>query len=99
MVSDMPMNAEERACCRIMQNHCEQMGTSASHDCCQKTPPSSHDNALYRHIIHCHPTADVAIWLSASAALNPSPQIAGWVEYAGYSPPESPPAAVSVLRI
>jgi hypothetical protein len=40
MASNVPMNAEERACCRAMKNQCEQMGMAASHGCCQKTPLS-----------------------------------------------------------
>jgi hypothetical protein len=39
VVSNAEMNTEERACCRMMKNQCEQMDNMpASHGCCQKTP-------------------------------------------------------------
>ena len=46
MVPNAQMSTQERACCRMMKNQCGQMGMPASHGCCQKTPPSVHDNAL-----------------------------------------------------
>jgi hypothetical protein len=46
MVPNAEMSTQERACCRMMKNQCGQMGMPVSHGCCQKTPPSVHDNAL-----------------------------------------------------
>lgn len=97
--SDVQMNAEERACCRAMKNQCEQMGMSASHDCCQKTPKSAQDNALDTKAITHHPVAVAVIWLSAAELLNLNPIATGWVEHSDYSPPQSPPTSISVLRI
>ena len=48
MVPGAEMSTQERACCRTMKNQCGQMGMPASHGCCQKAPPSVHDNALAR---------------------------------------------------
>ncbi|MBB5318185.1 hypothetical protein [Tunturibacter empetritectus] len=99
MVSDVQMNAEERACCRTMQNHCEPMGMQASHGCCQKAPRSSHDDALDTKAVSYHPIAVAIIWLTATEWLHPTSFAVGWAEQADYSPPQSPPSSISVLRI
>lgn len=99
MVSNVQMNAEERACCRAMKNQCEQMGMSASHGCCQKTPQSSRDNALATKAITYHPGAVVVVWLAVSDWFRPVLVATGLVEHPSYSPPESPPGSISVLRI
>jgi hypothetical protein len=99
MVSAVQMNAEERACCRTMQNHCEQMGMQASHGCCQETPHSAHDNALDTKAVTYHPVTAVVVWLAVSDWFRPVLLAAAWVERPGYSPPQSPPSSISVLRI
>jgi hypothetical protein len=98
MVADAQMNTEERACCRAMKNQCGQMEMPASHGCCQKAPPSVHDNALATKAVTFHPVAPV-IWLAAFELVNPPVNVVGWVEHPGYSPPKSPPATISILRI
>jgi len=65
MVPDAQMSIEERACCRMMKNQCGQIEMPASHGCCQKTPPSVHDNALDTKTAAFHPVAVIAIWLTA----------------------------------
>src|SRR5271163_2252652 len=100
MVSSAEMNIEERACCRTMKNQCGQMGNMpASHGCCQKTPPSVHDNALDTKTVTFHPVVASVIWLSALELVNPASTVVGWVEHSDYSPPESPPSTISILRI
>jgi hypothetical protein len=99
IVSDVQMNAEERACCLAMKNHCEQTGMPASHGCCQKTPKSAQDNALDTKAVSYHPVALAVDWLSASDLINPNPVATGSVEHAEASPPQSPPSSVSVLRV
>lgn len=100
MVSDVQMNAEERACCRVMQNQCEQMGMSASHDCCQKTPRIISDSALDTKAVTYHPiTVAAVIWLTAADWLHPKRMITGEIEQSGYSPPKSLPSFIPVLRI
>lgn len=99
MVSDLQMNTEERACCRTMQNHCEQMEMQSSHGCCQKTPQSAYDNALETKATTYHPVVVVAVWLAVSDWYHPVLVTADWTEHPGYSPPESPPGSISVLRI
>ena len=98
MVSNVHMNAEERACCRAMKNQCEQMGMPATHGCCQKTPQSAHDNVLVSKATTYHPVV-ATIWLTASAWFYPTLAAAGWVEHVDYSPPQSPSSSISVLRI
>jgi hypothetical protein len=99
MVSNAQMNADERACCRAMKNQCEQMGMSASHGCCQKTPRSAQDNALETKAATYHQVAVTELWLSAAECLDLNPVVTGWVEYADTSPPQPPPSSISVLRI
>ena len=99
VISDVQMTAEERACCRTMKNQCGQMGMPTSHGCCQKTPPSVHDNALDTKPVTFHPVVVPVIWLAAPELVNPTSAVAGWVEHPDYSPPKSPPSAISILRI
>lgn len=99
VVSNVQMNPEERACCRAMKNQCEQMGTSASHGCCQKAPKSAQDNALDTKAVSYHPVAVVVLWLSAAEWLNLNPIVTGFVQRTDYSPPQPPPGSIYVLRI
>jgi hypothetical protein len=99
MVPNAQMNTEERACCRAMKNQCGQMEMPASHGCCQKAPPSVHDNALDTKPITFHPVVVPVIWLAGFELVNPTSVVTGWVDSPDYSPPKSPPTAVSVLRI
>jgi type II secretory pathway component PulM len=99
MVSNVQMNAEERACCRAMKNQCEQMGMSSSHGCCQKTPKSAQDNAIATKSVSYHSVAVAVVWLSAVEWLNLNRVVAGTVEYVDTSPPQPPPSSISILRI
>jgi hypothetical protein len=99
MVSGVRMNAEERACCHAMKNQCEQMGMQSPHGCCQKAPQSTRDNALDTKATTYHPVVVAAVWLTASDWFHPVLITAGWIEHPGYSPPQSPPGSISVLRI
>ena len=99
MVPNAEMNAEERACCRTMHNQCGQMEMPASHGCCQKTPGSVHDNALDTKTVVFHPAVVHIIWLVAFELENPATTVAGWLERPDYSPPKSPPATISILRV
>ena len=99
IVPNAQMSTEEHACCRMMKNRCGQMEMPASHGCCQKTPPSVHDNALDTKTVALHPVAITTIWLTAYELQKPASVVAGRVEHADYSPPKCPPATVSILRI
>lgn len=99
MVPSAEMSAQERACCRMMKNHCGQMGMPASHGCCHETPPSVHDNALDTKTVTFHPIAAPVIWLTAAELVDPISTVTGWGEDPDDSPPKSPPSTVSILRI
>ena len=99
MIPNAEMSAQERACCRMMKNQCGQMEMPASHGCCQKTPPSVHDDALNTKAVSFHPAVVPVIWLAASELANPAFAVTGWIEHPDYSPPKSPPASIAVLRI
>ena len=81
MVSSTEMNAEERACCRMMKNQCGQMEMPSSHGCCQKTPLGVHDNALDTKAVTFHPVIAPIAWLAAFEIVNPPSTVIGWVEH------------------
>lgn len=99
IVPNAQMNAQERACCRMMKNQCGQMEMPASHGCCQKTPLSVHDNALDTKTVAFHPATVAIVWLVASDLLPSTSIVAAWVDSPEYSPPQSPPSTVSILRV
>lgn len=99
MVSDVQMNAEERACCQSMQNHCERMGMPASHGCCQKSPHSALDKALITKATNSQLVAVAPVWLTACEWLQPSLVAAEQINWSDDSPPQFPPGSNSVLRI
>jgi hypothetical protein len=98
-VPNAQMSTQERACCQAMKSQCGQMEMPASHGCCQKTLPSVHDNALDTKAVTFHPVVAPVIWLAAFELVNPPATVIGWVEHPDYSPPKSPPATISILRI
>jgi hypothetical protein len=99
MVPNAEMSTQERACCRTMKNQCGQMEMPASHGCCQKTPASIHGNALNTKAVTLHPVVVAVVQLAAFELVNPASAVIGWVEHRRYSPPKSPPAAISILRV
>jgi hypothetical protein len=99
MVPNAEMSAQERACCRMMKNQCGQMEMPASHGCCQKAPPSVHDNALGTKAAALHPDVVPVVWLAVSELVNPASAVIGWVEHSDYSPPKPPLSTISILRI
>jgi hypothetical protein len=99
MVPNAQMSTQERACCRVMKSQCGQMEMPASHGCCHKTPPGVHDNALDTKTVTFHPVVASILWLAAFELVNPTSAVTGWVERPDYSPPKSPPATISILRI
>jgi|ERR1035441_4205253 hypothetical protein len=96
---DAQMTAEERACCRMMQNHCDQLAMPASHDCCLKAPIAIPEAALQSTKLKFRLEATTAVWatsLNASQANNASQS---WTQDSEHWPPKSPPAAIDILRI
>jgi hypothetical protein len=100
MVPNAEMSTEERACCRMMKNQCGEMDNMpASHGCCLKTPLGFLDNALNTKSVSLHQVAAPIVWLAAVELVNPTSAVIGWNDYPDYSPPKSPPSAISILRI
>jgi hypothetical protein len=99
MAPDAQMTAEERACCRMMKSECGQMEMPVSHDCCRKTPAGAHDNALKTDTVSFHPVVAVALWVSSFELLAPQDATNSRVQRPEYSPPKSPPPAITILRI
>ena len=99
MLPGIQMTAQERACCRMMQGDCGHMQMQAGNDCCQKVPQSTDMNAIGRTAPAIHPIMVVSLCL---ATWNMAPSrllLAGGVAHPDASPPKSPPAAISILRI
>jgi hypothetical protein len=83
----------------MMKDQCGQMEVPASHGCCHKSPQSDYIYAPAAKALTDHQVAVAPIWLTASEFLNPNAIVARWVDRPEYSPPKSPPSAVSILRI
>jgi len=96
------MTAAERDCCKRMAGECGKAGMPQSHPCCQTTTVPDQFAA-----IKSSSTVNSAqLTLIATSALDytfsvPKPHEIGAVAWAPdiHSPPVSPPASISVLRI
>ena len=96
------MTAAERDCCKRMAQECGKSGMKQSHSCCQATPVPDHLSAIKS-------SSDISSEHLAAVArpgLASMPPIAA-ISGSGlslrapdiHSPPVSPPAGISVLRI
>ena len=89
----------EHACCKQMKGHCESMGMPASSSCCQKMSTASQWNVAQL------PPVLIQTTPNAVAVLRPVVLIgvpAGRPDDALQRPsalPQSPPSAISILRI
>lgn len=99
MVPDAQMSAQERACCRTMSSQCGQTEMPTSHGCCQKTPASIYDKALDTKTVALDPVVAAAVYLAVFEFLTPTSITTEWVERPNFSPPQSPPSSVSILRL
>ncbi len=96
------MTAAERDCCKRMAHECGNKGMASSHSCCQTTPVPDHLAAIKSS----SDANSMHLALVLAHALSPTPIVA-MVREAGlspwavdiHSPPISPPATISVLRI
>jgi len=96
---DAQMTTEERACCRMMKSQCGQMEMPTSEDCCKKALNSDHESFLKTDKASFHSAALVAVWASSLELLAPESISNGSLHRPDHSPPKSPPAAVTILRI
>jgi hypothetical protein len=101
MQPDTTLTAEELACCKQMNNDCGDMGgQSSGHDCCKKADiridvarPQQTNNVVGTNAIDLIPTLPIeGDETGRFGSLRPS-------MVHGYSPPESPPPSIQVLRI
>jgi len=91
----------ENTCCQQMQGQCGNMDMPTSHNCCHKEVPAvAHWNAA----IPLKP-ANIQIDLTITAGLTrailvPLPAVSSdRVQWIGSTLPQSPPSAISILRI
>jgi hypothetical protein len=96
------MTAVERDCCKRMAQECGKSGMDQSHSCCQTTLVPDHLSAIKsssdidsKHlelvVLHGLPSMPTVAVISDTGFSLSAPVI--------HSPPVSPPASVSVLRI
>ena len=96
------MTAAEHDCCKRMAHDCEMSGMKQSHSCCQTTPVPDHLSAIKsssdmgsKHlapvVLHGLPSMPAVAAIAGSGSSLSAPDI--------HSPPVSPPASISVLRI
>lgn len=96
------MTAVERDCCKRMAQECGKTGMKQSHSCCQTTSVPDHLSALKsssdvsaKHfapvVLHLLPSMPAVAVVPESGLSLSAPDI--------HSPPVSPPASISVLRI
>ena len=95
------LSPAERACCKQMRGKCGGMDMPVSHGCCHKELPTiAHWNAAVQM-----QSATVQINLFAVAGLPPAILVplplvkADYAQWPGSTLPQSPPPAISVLRI
>ena len=96
------MTAVERDCCKRMAQECGKTGMKQSHSCCQTTLVPDHLSALKsssdvgsKHlalvVLHGLPSLPTIAAIPEFGLLLSAPDV--------HSPPVSPPASISVLRI
>jgi 3-methyladenine DNA glycosylase AlkC len=102
LVPAAAMTAEERDCCKRMAQECGGKGMPQSHSCCQTTTvpdhlaaikSSSDANSNHSVLVVAHMLAPT-LRVAALTEVGSSP----WATDI-HSPPVSPPATISILRI
>lgn len=95
------LSPAEHSCCKRMQGHCGSMDMPTSQGCCQKEAPTAIN---WNPAIQAN-SANVSIDLTAPAALLPAMRLLLPVDMSAYvqqpvgTLPQSPPSAISILRI
>ena len=102
LVPSDAMTEAERDCCKRMAHDCGGKGMPQSHPCCQTTTVPAHRAAIKSSsdINAIHVTLAVAYVLNHAFRI-PTLQESSSAPWAAdiHSPPISPPASISVLRI
>ncbi len=91
----------ERACCKQMRSECGNMAMPASHGCCQMEAPTTANWNAPVQISPANVLGDVTAIPILPSDILPRLQAAasGWERRPASLLPQSPPSAVSVLRI
>jgi hypothetical protein len=101
LIPEAAMTAAERDCCKRMAHECGNRGMS-SHSCCQTTPVADHlaaiksssdANSMHLALVLAH-----ALFPMPIVAMMREEGVSPWAVDI-HSPPISPPATISVLRI
>jgi hypothetical protein len=93
---DAQMTPAERACCVQMQRNCGGMDMPASHPCCQKQVPTEQSAVVQKGQSTSQPIV-IQIVRGMQMALPVSPTREQ--RALNVSPPQSPPSAITILRI
>lgn len=93
------LTAEERACCRTMHEQCGQMDMPGSHSCCHKAPSNANDSVPVTKVDTQHLFSASIIWITLSDFTNVGSSSIERIAPLDYSPPQSPPSTISILRI
>ena len=104
MVCALPnvhLSPAEQACCKHMDSLCGTMAMPASYGCCHKeVPTASNWNAAIRASSAKVQMDWSAIAKRSPAILLPMPVVlSDYAQWDGSTLPQSPPSAISVLRI
>lgn len=95
------LSPAERACCKQMNGQCGSMGMPATHGCCQVTAPNATNWTAAIQPKSVKDTIDLAASaaLFQTALLPVSVAVNGHLRTTVGTLPQSPPSAVSILRI
>ena len=99
VIPEAEMTAQERTCCRMMHNQCDQMRMPDSQNCCAKVPSSVFENALKSDSVRFHAVAAIVIRVSSCDLLTRESVSPAWLQRPEHSPPKPPPTAITILRI
>jgi hypothetical protein len=91
-----PAATQARLCCQMMHHHCEHMGTVPGQDCCAMGLPGDLPPATPAAGA---PNAPQVTASMISTGMLPSKTSVVRAERLDGSPPQPPPAAVTILRI
>jgi hypothetical protein len=99
-IPDAHLTVSERACCLQMKRQCGNMAMPASHGCCHKeVPASGHSNVAYIKSVNPQITVAAVFAFPPAISLPVPVTISDTPEWNDSTLLQSPPRAVSILRI
>ena len=93
------MTVEDRTCCSMMHGDCGQMKMRGPGKCCEKAPVIVQQSALRTDAVVVHPSVFTAVWLAEFEIVRSEDDKLNKFDRPEHSPPESPPTAITILRI